>query len=832
MSADVLADAVWECGSAPAGSVADPRQLGEASIEWLPATVPGTAAAALRDAGAWRWGMEDRDVLDGRDWWFRCSFDAPRPAPRWELRLGGLATLADVWLNGRHLLHSENMFVNHRVEVELAHVGDNELAIRLAALDPVLERRHPRPRWKSRLVRSQSLRWYRTTILGRVPGWSRWAAPVGPWRPVGLRAIGPGVELLERRLQVSCEGAGGVVSVQLRLRCTDVSPAVLRLRVGDDAAALEHELAGTELLASGTVRLDQVERWWPHTHGDQPRYPVTLELDGTELSLGSVGFRTVELERADGAFTLRVNGAATFCRGACWGAPDGVSLAAGAEQVRDSLLMARDAGMNMLRVAGYTWYEDEVFWEACDELGILVWQDCMLASVDPPEDADFVDGIEHELRQVLGLAQGRPALGVVCGSSETYQQAAMLGLPPDRWRSSLLEQSIPALVADVLPGVPYVPSSPSGGVLPFDVDSGVAHYFGVGAYMRPLKDARLANVRFAAECLSFGTPPESETVNEVFGDARAAGHDPRWKASVARDAGTSWDFEDIREHYVREIFGVDPFAIRYCDPELALDLGRAAVAEAMAVVLADWRRRDSSCAGAIVLTMRDLWPGAGWGLLDSFGRPKASWYAFARVFAPRTVLITDDGLSGLCLHVFNDRCSPFVGVLRLTVFGVSGTTVESAEQRVEIPANGCLAIRTPELLGGFRDLTAAYRFGPSPYDAVHAELEDEHGAWIGDAIHLPGGAGRPRLPELGLEAALEPGAHGAWSLRVSSRLLAQYVALDIPGFVASDSWFHLAPGSSRTVMLRSSDPERLPAGTVRALNSSTGVRVDARRVAQ
>src|SRR6202035_1915392 len=157
----------------------------------------------------------------------------------------------------------------------------------------------------------------------------------------------------------------------------------------------------------------------------------------------------------------------------------------------------------------------------------------------------------------------------VCGGSEIEQQAAMVGLPAGRRRSSLLEERLPAVVAAALPGVPYVPSSPTGGEPPFRSDAGVAHYFGVGAYLRPPEDARRAGVRFAAECLAFSVPPEAEVVEDMFGGAAGAGHDPSWKLGVPRNAGCSWDFEDVRDHYVEALFGVEPRALRRRDPERA-----------------------------------------------------------------------------------------------------------------------------------------------------------------------------------------------------------------------------------------------------------------------
>jgi beta-mannosidase len=821
---DPLAGAAWECVSVPPDEYAGSEALALADLDWLKATVPGTAAGALRDAGLWRWGVDDEEQLDGRDWWFRCRFAASDPAGPWELRLGGLATVADVWLNGAPLLHSENMFLEHRVPVD-ALEAENELAIRFAALTPLLARRHPRPRWKSLPVRSQSLRWYRTSFQGRLPDFAPWAAAVGPWQPVTLTRLADGPEVVERRLRCRCEGEGGVVSVDLIVRRVEGAPVDGMLVVGDQRAQVAVEPGAAGVRVRGTVTLDSVERWWPHTHGEQPLYPVSLELGGSVLPLGSVGFRTVEVDQSDGAFTLRVNGVPIFCRGGSWPARDPVTFAGAAAEIEGMLRSVREAGMNMIRVPGYSCYADDAFWDACDGLGILVWQDFMFSTVDPPDDPAFAASVEQELSQVLSALQGRPSLAVTCGGTEMYQQAAMFGLPLDSWRSSLLEETMPAIVAELAPGIPFLPSTPYGGELPFSPDAGTAHYFGVGGFMKPLSDARQAGIRFAAECLAFGTPPEPETIDEAFGGPRVVGHDPRWKATVPRDPGMSWDYEEAGTYYVREFFGLDPLVVRYSDPERALDLTRAAVSEAMTVVLSDWRRRSSACEGALILCLQDWWPGAGWGLVDGLGRPKAPWYAVARVFAPRTIIATNDGLAGLHVHACNDRPTPFSGTLRLTVFDASGQVIESATEEIEVGAHDELALSAQRLLGGFRDLTNAYRFAPVHADAVLAELLDADGTAVAEVTHLPAGAARSVLPDVGLTSSLERASDGSWSLAVTTRLFAQYVAVDIPGFRPSDSWFQLAPGRSKVVTLEPAGGVASPVGTVRALNSLTKTRV-------
>lgn len=814
MAADLLQDARWECASVEPGSAADPAAAAALAPAWLPAPVPGTAAGAVRAAG--------RDVratdFDANDWWFRTRVTGP--AGEYLLRCDGLATVAEVWIDGRQVLRSESMFRKHVVAIDLAG-GDVEIAIRCVALAPLLRQKRPRPRWRSGLVATQGLRWWRTTLLGRMPGWAAYAQPVGPWRPVRLQCR-DAVEVTGRSVHCHLVGGVGIVDLQVTVASAHAL-AGGTFRVGSAGADARSDTIDGITTLTASVRVDGVDLWWPHTHGSQPLYPLSLHLGSETIALGTVGFRTMDVDLTDGAFTLSINGVQLFARGACWVPPDPIGLNPPTDFLRTALGHYVDAGFNVVRVSGTMTYETPEFWALCAELGLLVWQDCMFATLDPPADADFEAAVVAELSDVFTDLQGCPALAVISGGSETEQQPAMLGLDASRRTLPLLEETIPALASLLLPGVPYVTSSPSGGVPPTRLDTGVSHYFGVGAYQRPLSDARTSGLRFAAECLAFAIPPEAEQVAEYFGSTAVSGQ-PSWKAAVPRDQGASWDFEDVTAHYVRTSFGVDPAELRRSGEHArALDFGRAAIAHVTQSVFAEWRRAASPCAGGIVLSMRDLYPGAGWGLIDSSGSPKAPWYALSRVLAPVAVFVTDEGLDGVAIHVANDRPDPLTGTLHAQLFGISGLPLESLAVPIAVPAHGAQTFSLLELLGEFRDLNHAYQFGPPTYDALRVALTGPEGHLRSEATHLLRGQVRPLQSDVALAAVLSC-KDREYAVTITTRDLAQWVAIDCPGYQATDSWFHLAPGQRRSIGLRptedvSATARRSPTGSVRALNS-------------
>ena len=817
----------WTFASCAPDRTVHPDALDAAALEWTAAQVPCTAASALRDAGRWDLDGAARR-FDAEDWWFRTVFSAT-PAQSGEecwLCFDGLATVADVWLNGALLLEVDGMFTARSCRVDGALQALNHLAIRFKSLDAQLAVKRPRPRWRVPMIEHQQLRWFRTTLLGRTPGWSPPAAAVGPWRPITL----------ERRRTAKVSGvaisACGDGTLAVSATVVPIGGAVINEVTLSVARGARREDV-TLVRAVGDrfearTQLAAVEQWWPHTHGEPALYDAVLQVVASTGALtvpvGPIGFRTVEVDTTDDDFAVRVNGVNIFCRGACWTPLDVVRLDADTMALDAAFAQLRESGMNMVRVGGTMTYESDAFFDHCDASGVLLWQDLMFANMDYPEDdAGFAERAEVEVAQLLARLQGRPSVALICGNSEGEQQAAMWGAPRERWSPPLFHERFARLVARDLAGVHYWPSSAHGGAFPHQANAGSTSYYGVGAYLRPLEDARRADVRFASECLAFANVPDTTTLEMMPGGSAVRVHHAAWKARSPRDLGAGWDFDDVRDHYLALLYDVDPVALRYADHERYLELGRAVTGEVMAATFLEWRRARSGTRGALVWFLRDLWPGAGWGVVDSTGLPKVAWHYLRRALAPVALGLSDEGGNGIVIHAINDRPAACVARVELALYRQGEIQTGQGERSVVIPARSALEIPAADLFEGFHDLSYAYRFGPAPHELIAATLRGPDGAVLARAFHFVGALPTDRQTDIGLTATLGTGADGGRSIRVSTRRFAQTVRVEVPGFRCEDDAFHLAPGESRTLALVA-DRRGVPTAsraTVRALNCAT-----------
>ncbi|MDR3096589.1 MAG: glycoside hydrolase family 2 protein [Paraburkholderia sp.] len=785
----------WQMCVTRAGAVSGPDAALDSGHDWIDAPVPGTVAQALTLAG--RFDGRNPEPLGGHDYWYRLG---GLPHGRRLIELGGLATIAEVWIGGEFVLRSTSMFVSHTIEREIRAGGD-VLYLCFRSLDAWLREQPPaqRARWRPRLIENPALRTVRTTLLGHMPGWYPRIETIGPWRAIDI--VDPAMQprIAWHAVQARVTGRDGLLDVTVRMAEPLGDERDLHVTCGAYATTVKRPDPFT---IHAVLAIPDVKLWWPHTHGEPFLYDVSVQVGGTTLPLGRAGFRTIAVDHGrDGrGFALSINGVPLFARGACWATEAPLTLHAAPSVYRGALERAREAGFNMLRVGGTMTYEADAFYALCDELGLLIWQDFMFGSFDYPwSDSGFAESVAREATQFLARHAIRPSLAVFCGGSEIAQQAAMYGLAEQDRADDPAAQTLARLVAAWRPDALYVPHSPDGGVLPFTPRERIAHYYGVGAWLRPLEDARRADVRFAAECLAFANVPCEATLEAAL--ARTT-HAPGWTDAVPSDPGASWDFDDVRDHYLRELYDQDPVRLRRDDPLRYFELSRAATADVFSETLAEWRRVGSRCAGALVWQFQDVKPGAGWGVIDALKRPKSAWYAMKHTLQRQQILLTDEGLNGLDIHVLNDGPDSLTAQVEIVALRDGTVRVARGRQTITIGPHGGAVIGACALTGQFFDFTFAYRFGPLAHDAVIASMYDAQGAPLSQAFYFPERAAAAVFErhDIGLEANLEPCA-GRWRLAVKTRSVARYVQIHAPGFLPSDNWFHLAPGHTSYVDL-------------------------------
>lgn len=879
----------------------DPSQdPGDALARGIPARVPGTVSGALRDALG-----EDRvaTVLatDGPDTVWEYRTRVTTAGGRHRFMSTGVATVAQLLVADRVVHESHSAFAPWDVIVELPS-GPCEIALRVLPTASVSVPRKPRARWLSPLVSDRSLRWRRTPLIGSIdwPG----ALPVlGPWG--GLRAVPlpssaadddtphPSLGLVPRAVRTRVrEDGSGVVTVELG-PTTGTTPDLGADTAGSAGAApvaantggavdvgvptepgagaenardsvhitvepphgrdaepltAERVVTAFDLTPHGVLSVGltvpEPALWWPHGMGEQPLYRVRVRTGQGECTY-AVGFRTVCAEPRDRdhhGLALRINDVPVFARGAVWTGADPFEVAADPQHTRDVLERLQAGGSIMIRVPGTACYETEDFHRACDELGLMVWQDVALGPQDPPDDPEWRAGLSHEVRHLAARLASHPSTVVMSGGTEVIQAPVLAGRPAEQWRTGVILRDVPCAVrkagADVVvvpsspcsdadldaaqhayetgeaPGERAAPSSTMPTAAPTDAADGVSHYFGVGAYGRPLEDAVTRGVRFAAEALAFAVPPEPAAVREQFGTDGPlddADSSEAWRAGVAHDPGAEWTFEDTTAIYVHRLFlgrDSDPDAGLASPAQHAsdgagtghaerLEYERAALAHVFQRTFAQWRSGDSPCRGALVLSALSTAAGPGWGVLDVSGRPTAAWYGMRRACAPVAVTFLPAGGDGLPVHVWNDGPTPLTATLRLTVAVVRGGCQQPLDIPVTVSARGETVIRADLAAGTFRDLDHAYGFGEREYDAVSAQLVDPSGRVLARDVHLTGGPRRNDPLDPGLDAQWVKTEQGEWSVAVTASGLARFVALDLPGgAVAEDGYVHVLPGET------------------------------------
>ena len=788
---------------------------------WLPAVVPGCVHTDLLRAKKIPdpfWGTNENGLqwIEEHDWEYRTTF---RVAPELigdeqvDLVADGLDTVATVILNGSEVARTENMFAGHRWDVKpLLRPGANELLIRFGSAMKYIRthrRSHQPKEFNDPVGRSQVLRKQACQF-----GWD-WAprlVTAGIWRDIRLEAWSrnrlDSVRVTQRHLP------DGSVSLQL-------TPELARRESG---TACRYRLTlNSIVVAEGTgpkVLVKHPQLWWPNGHGAQPLYHLQIEVvraDGRVIGhwMRRLGLRTIVLDRhADAAgetFQFAVNGRPLFAKGANWIPAHSFVAGLTRDDYARDLRSAAAAHMNMIRIWGGGIYESEDFYDLCDELGLLVWQDFMFACAIYPGDAAFLRSVQTEAVQQVRRLRHRACLALWCGNNEIESLNTGLLAQPRLRRAydALFHHLLPMAVARHDAVTDYWPSSPFRGdgdsSLPAGEKRGDTHFWDVWHARHPVKDYEKWRFRFCSEfgMQSYCSPETQATFcppedGNIFGATMKNHQKNRAGNQIILD-------------YVSR---------RYRFPKSQDDLvylSQLNQAYCMQTGVEHYRRLMPHCMGALYWQLNDCWPVASWSSIESTGRWRALHHVARRFFAPALVSAhvpgDEDTLIGnyrtttvdeVHLHTVYDASAPARGELRWALFHLDDHVIARGRKKVVLRPGESVRQQT-------------VRFG---------KLMAQHGR---DNLHLRIALviGRRRVSEetvflspprfLNLQraktkAVLRAVSPTEYDLTFRTSAFQHRFAFDFPGrpYRSSDNYFELYPDEPKTVRVTFDQPQSLP----------------------
>lgn len=690
-------------------------RMREADSEtWHSAHVPGSVYADLMADGTmpdpfWRENELDAFERMKKDYVYQRTFtvtEAQLAHAHVELVCEGLDTLAHVSLNGHEIAFADNMHITWVWDVkEQLHTGENTLEIRFdSPIRYCAKKAEEAPGWESSDA-TPGFRHLRKAHCMFGWDWGPRLPDAGIWRPIFLRTWD--AARLENALMLQAHH-DGVVDVTIRPEIAGESAWSAEITAPDGEVMIIPKTTAAEQV----VTIQNPQLWWPNGLGKQPLYRVTVRLATGDTRMWRIGLRTMTVSREKDEwgeeFCHVVNGVKVFAMGADYIPEDNILARVTPERTRRLLEDCKAANFNAIRVWGGGYYPDDAFYDICDELGLLVWQDLMYACAFYDLTPDFERSIRVETHQNVARLRHHASLALICGNNEMemFMAGANSALINHRtWEFvptyphhitdyvKMFEYILPAIVKETAPQTYWWPASPSSGGnfdAPNDENRGDNHYWDVWHGEKPFTEYRKFFFRYASE-FGFQSFPCLKSVKQF---------------TLPDDRNI---FSRVMERHQRnqaangKILSYLSQTFRY--PNSFDDLLYASQlmqAEAIRYGVEHWRRNRGRCMGAIIWQLNDIWPVASWASIDYYGRWKALHYAAKRFFAPVMISAEEEGeLSqnpkineyhpaplekSFRLNVCNETLRDVTGEVVWALRTPDGAIVRQNQQTLTIPA--------------------------------------------------------------------------------------------------------------------------------------------------
>lgn len=783
------------------------------SDELMPAIVPGDVHKDMLRAEKlanpmYRDNEKNQMWIGETDWQYQRTFtvdDALLEHSVVKLRCHGLDTIATITLNETEIAKTDNMFRTYEFDVK-SHlkVGENTITVKLDAPATYARKmdaeRGELAGWVEPM-RYNSGAWIRKEPCNFGWDWGPMTTTSGIWRDIELVAYD--TARLDN-VQILQDHTNGQVRLTVNIEAETLKKSDLTARVeveqdGTFTMMTEGSLNDTSLAQKITIANPKL--WWVNGMGDQPLYTVRVTLlegdtvlDTLEKRIGLRTLTLVTLEDEWGqSFEFACNGVSFFAKGANWIPATPYPGDFRTFDYRPTLQSSVDAHMNMIRVWGGGIYEDDNFYDICDELGLAIWQDFIFAcGTYPSYDADFMKNVEAEARDNVKRLRHHACIAVWCGNNELEQ-----GMPSAEWKASmswedyerLFDELLPSIVKELDPLASYWPGSPHSptGDREFweNQTCGDTHLWAVWHGKQPFEWYRDRQDRFCSE-FGFQSFPEPSTISEV---------------TIPADRNIT---SHIMEHFQRSKIGnstIIHYMLDWFQLPTSFDsmvwVSQILQGMAMKYAIEHWRRNMLRTMGTLYWQLNDMWMGPSWSSLDWKGNWKALHHMARRFFAPLMISgVEDIDAQTVEIYVTSDLQTETAGTVKWTVSDLQGNVLTQGEESVTMAQRSSEKVQTLDVSAqvkshGVRDIL------------IWIELE-VNGKIVSDNLVL---MNRPKHfylipPTIHVNTESDGDIH---TVTLRSNVPALYVWLENPDSQFSDNFFHLQAGKQYTVTVTAKD---------------------------
>ncbi|KMT45786.1 glycoside hydrolase family 2 [Halostagnicola sp. A56] len=796
---------------------------------WLEASVPGGVYTDLLDAGEITDPYDADNELDlqwvGKsDWMYRRTVtldDDFLNEDRIRLRCAGLDTVATVRINGEVVGETANMHRKHEFDVsDILTVGENQVDIRFDSPVEYSTRRSENHEYQVPTLRypidQPGRNFIRKAQCHYGWDWGPCLPTVGIWRDIELLAYSePRIEYTKTVQDHDADSVNLDVIVGLDAPSDD--EAVLTAEVAETATREVVDVTEGSNEVTVSLNVSDPDLWWPNGYGDQPLYDLTVAIDadpkpvpgntdavtadGGVAAVNSsipsdpshktstrLGFRELELvretDREDGgeSFMFEVNGVPVFAKGANWIPADALHGRVTRDRYDSLLDSAVDANMNMIRVWGGGYYERDGFYEACDERGLLVWQDFMFACALYPSDEEYLESVEAEVRYQVRRLADHPSIALWCGNNEV--EMGLESWFDDADELEQLKQDFETLFYDVIGDAvaeedatrTYWPGSPSSGTGmqdPYLTNKGDLHYWDVWHDGADFDEYETVEPRFVSE-FGYQSFPSVDALLSVLPEGELNPTAPLMEHHQRHESGNRTILQRMAASF-RIPFSFEDFVY----------LSQVQQGLAMKVAIEHWRRQKPNCMGTLFWQLNDLWPCASWSSVEYGGDWKALQHISRRIYAPvlLSTTMSDDGVE---IWLTNDERESLSGEITVESYTFNGELVGEVDESVSIAAleSDCVATVDPDQLTD--DIPTEETFLSITFDGSDKTYPAFE--FFEEYKHL-------ELPEPDLTVSVDED-----EVTIRTDAAALFVALDVPiDGQFSDNYFHLSPNEERTI---------------------------------